>query len=157
MLFKKRTLEIEAVPFVAPNTPQDIVRFCPIARLYRVHAETQPLSEKSWAEIPTPEGLFTVSYGDWIIRGIHGEFYPCKPDIFSATYEPVSDEFSEPAADTTSDLSYEVQLHSGHPNGSWHFLYGPFESLDEAMHVRSAVGKSPLITRIVEVQRTRIL
>ena len=29
--------------------------------------------------------------GDWIIRGVKGEFYPCKPDIFAATYEPVSD------------------------------------------------------------------
>jgi hypothetical protein len=27
--------------------------------------------------------------GDWIIRGVQGEFYPCKPDIFAATYEPV--------------------------------------------------------------------
>ena len=31
-----------------------------------------------------------VSEGDWIIKGIKGEFYPCKPDIFEATYEPVA-------------------------------------------------------------------
>lgn len=37
--------------------------------------------------IPTLEGVMTVSDGDWIIRGIKGEFYPCKPDIFEATYE----------------------------------------------------------------------
>jgi hypothetical protein len=30
-----------------------------------------------------------ASPGDWIIRGVQGEFYPCKPDIFAATYEPV--------------------------------------------------------------------
>ena len=30
--------------------------------------------------------------GDWIITGVHGERYPCKPDIFEATYEPVPDE-----------------------------------------------------------------
>lgn len=92
MFFRKRPLEIEAVQFSAPNTPQDIVRFCPIAQLFRVQAETQPLNEKSWAEIPTPEGWFTASYGDWIIRGIQGEYYPCKPNVFSATYEPVSKE-----------------------------------------------------------------
>jgi hypothetical protein len=34
------------------------------------------------------EGPHEVSPGDWIIRGAHGEFYPCKPDIFEATYEP---------------------------------------------------------------------
>ncbi len=39
--------------------------------------------------IKTLEGWLTVSPGDWIIRGIAGEFYPCKPDIFAKTYEPV--------------------------------------------------------------------
>lgn len=38
--------------------------------------------------IPTLEGNMTVSEGDWVIRGIKGEFYPCKPDIFQASYEP---------------------------------------------------------------------
>ena len=37
--------------------------------------------------IRTLEGDMRVSYGDWIIRGVRGEFYPCKPDIFEATYE----------------------------------------------------------------------
>lgn len=37
----------------------------------------------------TLEGPLTVSLNDWIIRGVHGELYPCKPDIFAATYEPV--------------------------------------------------------------------
>jgi len=39
--------------------------------------------------IGTLEGVMTASRGDWIIRGVQGEFYPCKPDIFEATYEPV--------------------------------------------------------------------
>ena len=40
--------------------------------------------------ITTLEGIMIASPGDWIIRGIQGEFYPCKPDIFEATYEPAS-------------------------------------------------------------------
>lgn len=40
--------------------------------------------------IETLEGVMKVSPGDWIIKGIKGEFYPCKPDIFEQTYEPVS-------------------------------------------------------------------
>jgi hypothetical protein len=40
-------------------------------------------------EIDTLEGAITASDGDWIIRGVQGEFYPCKPDIFAATYEAV--------------------------------------------------------------------
>ncbi len=38
--------------------------------------------------IATLEGIMHANLGDWIIRGVQGEFYPCKPDIFSATYEP---------------------------------------------------------------------
>lgn len=43
-----------------------------------------------WIEItiPTLEGDHTAKHGDWIIKGVKGEFYPCKPDIFAATYEP---------------------------------------------------------------------
>jgi hypothetical protein len=37
--------------------------------------------------IDTPEGTMRAERGDWIIRGIQGEIYPCKPDIFEASYE----------------------------------------------------------------------
>lgn len=39
--------------------------------------------------IRTLDGTMTADSGDWIIRGVKGEIYPCKPDIFAATYEPV--------------------------------------------------------------------
>lgn len=38
--------------------------------------------------INTLEGTHKVSVGDWVIQGVQGEFYPCKPEIFAATYEP---------------------------------------------------------------------
>jgi hypothetical protein len=41
--------------------------------------------------IPTLEGDMRAVLGDWIIRGVQGEFYPCKPDIFDATYEPADE------------------------------------------------------------------
>lgn len=37
----------------------------------------------------TPEGDMLARWGDWIIQGVHGEIYPCKPEIFAATYELV--------------------------------------------------------------------
>lgn len=40
-------------------------------------------------KIPTLEGIMTASIGDYIIKGVKGEFYPCKPDIFEQTYELV--------------------------------------------------------------------
>ena len=47
--------------------------------------------EQSGLVIHTLEGNHHASIGDWIIKGVKGEFYPCKPDIFAATYEPVDD------------------------------------------------------------------
>ena len=44
--------------------------------------------------IPTLEGIMGASEGDWIIKGVKGELYPCKNDIFEATYEPVEEEKS---------------------------------------------------------------
>lgn len=41
--------------------------------------------------IDTLEGGHNVCPGDWIIKGVKGEFYPCKPDIFELTYEPADD------------------------------------------------------------------
>ncbi len=43
-------------------------------------------------EINTLEGTMTANVGDWIIKGVKGEFYPCKPEIFDATYEAVEPE-----------------------------------------------------------------
>ena len=40
--------------------------------------------------VATLEGPLHASHLDWIIKGVEGEFYPCKPDIFAKTYEPVS-------------------------------------------------------------------
>lgn len=42
-------------------------------------------------KIETLEGVMTANPGDWIITGVKGERYPCKPDIFEATYEPIEE------------------------------------------------------------------
>ena len=53
---------------------------------FKVAAGPRPLG----LHIETLEGVMLAEPGDWIIRGVKGEFYPCKPDIFEATYEPVT-------------------------------------------------------------------
>jgi hypothetical protein len=50
--------------------------------------EYQEASYALCGRIPTLEGNMDASLGDWIIKGVKGEFFPCKPDIFEATYEP---------------------------------------------------------------------
>jgi len=46
-------------------------------------------SEEMGLLIPTLEGLHLARQGDWVIKGVKGELYPCKPDIFEMTYEEV--------------------------------------------------------------------
>lgn len=48
--------------------------------------------EEQVVDIQTLEGEMRASMGDFVIKGVKGEFYPCKPDIFAATYEPVTEE-----------------------------------------------------------------
>lgn len=48
-----------------------------------------PMRAVTGITIPTLEGDMNAEFGDWIIKGVKGEFYPCKPDIFAATYERV--------------------------------------------------------------------
>lgn len=43
-------------------------------------------------DIYTPEGVYRVTYDDWIIQGVKGEIYPCKPDIFERTYNALDQE-----------------------------------------------------------------
>lgn len=47
-----------------------------------------PMRAITGLKVPTLEGVHEASIGDWIIKGVAGEFYPCKPDIFALTYEP---------------------------------------------------------------------
>lgn len=50
-----------------------------------------PPGQSGSLRIATLEGDMECRMGDWIIKGVNGEFYPCKPDIFEKTYETVSD------------------------------------------------------------------
>ena len=55
--------------------------------------------------IDTLEGRMKAELGDWIIKGIKGEFYPCKPDIFNATYDPVDCPSTETAPAKSEEKS----------------------------------------------------
>lgn len=76
--YRKKPVVIEAIQFTGENQ-QECIGFC---------------NEDVWEAtggliIPTLEGNHLCAVGDFIIKGIHGEFYPCKPDIFAKTYEAV--------------------------------------------------------------------
>lgn len=84
MKFRKKPVVIDATNWRGPDDTNRIVNFL---------AEHKA-SLDGWVfhdtdiTIPTLEGQMKASPGDYIIRGVKGEFYPCKPDIFAATYEP---------------------------------------------------------------------
>lgn len=86
MKFKTKHVVKEAIQFTGSNC-FEVMRF--MGRESDIwEAELQ---QTDWPTINTLEGDLGTSPGDWIIKGIKGEFYPCKPDIFEATYEPVTD------------------------------------------------------------------
>jgi hypothetical protein len=78
--YRKKPVEVEAMQ-VTESTP-----FTAVAEF--VGQEIEVGVDR--IVIHTLEGDMRVSPDDWIIRGVKGEFYPCKPDIFAATYEPVT-------------------------------------------------------------------
>jgi hypothetical protein len=51
-----------------------------------------PTGKVTGIDIATLEGVMTANLGDYVIKGVKGEFYPCKPDIFDATYEAIEEE-----------------------------------------------------------------
>lgn len=53
--------------------------------------ELDKIEVKRWVEIQTLEGIMKADIGDYIIKGVKGEIYPCKPDIFEETYEKVEE------------------------------------------------------------------
>lgn len=85
MRYRKKPVVIEAKQFRADNGPS-LAEWCGGTWFPSVSGNTQPL-----LVIPTLEGDHQARPGDWIIRGVQGEFYPCKPGIFAATYEPAED------------------------------------------------------------------
>lgn len=90
MKYKKKPVVIEAHPW-EPNQNGSNRKRWPRTRAWAVAKKwkVSPISLQLF--IPTKEGTMKASPGDYIIKGIKGEFYPCKPDIFYATYEPTSE------------------------------------------------------------------
>ena len=92
MKFRKKPVVIEAVQFVWPNSIPELEKFCgeALGNIRKEH-DTTPAE----AEIRTLEDgeylrvKHIATDGDWIIKGVQGEFYACKPDIFEQTYEAV--------------------------------------------------------------------
>ena len=78
MKYRKKPVIIEAVQWTGDNQSK-VIHFAGKSAEFFVHDQVF---------IKTLEGVMCANVGDYIIRGVAGEYYPCNPDIFAATYEP---------------------------------------------------------------------
>ncbi len=79
--WRKKPVVIEAVQWLKPGDHPAVV----------MKADPNRYADQGVPWIETLEGGHIVTPGDWIITGVKGEHYPCKPDIFAVTYEPAND------------------------------------------------------------------
>ena len=78
--YRKKPVEVEAIRYF--QNPAEVLAFTGPTALY---------GEDQKIYIETLEGIMAANPGDWIIRGVKGELYPCKPDVFAMTYDLVQD------------------------------------------------------------------
>ena len=78
--YRKKPVVIKAVQFTGKNAKK-------IAKWMK--SGNAPVGNETFLTIYTLEGQMDAMVNDWIIKGVKGEFYPCKPDIFEATYEVI--------------------------------------------------------------------
>jgi hypothetical protein len=84
--YRKKPVVIEAVQWLGDNV-EDMVNHCaPMGQ--GEPWQTEPIQPGTPMTIHTLEGDHRANISDWIIRGVKGELYPCRDDIFKATYEP---------------------------------------------------------------------
>lgn len=83
MKFRKKPVVIEAIQYIfdEQNNTDNVEEICTFMSAKGIQMRNQKIL------IPTLEGAMWASSNDYIIKGVNGEFYPCKPDIFEKTYE----------------------------------------------------------------------
>ena len=87
--YRKLPVVVEAFHYAGRQDDFDLMRWCET-----IEGSRQISFHGDECSIQTLEGEMEVRPGDYIICGVHGELYPCKPDIFRKTYEEVSNENS---------------------------------------------------------------
>lgn len=85
--YRKMPVVIEAIQWTPHENCEQVAAF--IGDYFNPVDCADPLTDTY--RVATLEGAVYASSGDWIIKGVQGEFYPCKPDIFAQTYEEVQE------------------------------------------------------------------
>ena len=85
MKYRKKPIVIEAWQWLGSGFQADAPSW--VLDYKSANGDQVRLRQDGTLTIPTLEGDHTANIGDWIIQGVKGEVYPCKPDIFDATYD----------------------------------------------------------------------
>lgn len=101
--YRKKPVEIEAHRFDGSSTSAGQIKKWIETGVFR-ESEISTRDSGRTIEIPTLEGVMVSSAGDMIIKGVKGEFYPCKPDVFAASYDLVEGETRSPGVFKAEDL-----------------------------------------------------
>ena len=107
MKYRKKPVVIEAIQWTGLNF-EEIKAFVGQDLIYDIYDAAWKVGmgiPEVTVKIKTLEGEMLASVGDYIIQGVDGEFYPCKPDIFEKTYDIVNEE-NEPKSTTSEKLYY---------------------------------------------------
>ncbi len=94
-MFRKKPVVVEAVKWDGDALIADTPEWFVSALERGAHVGGFVVNTRGELMIFTLEGNMIASGGDWIIKGVAGEFYPCKPDIFAATYEAIPTDGTE--------------------------------------------------------------
>ena len=92
--YVKKPIEVESIQLTKENIIEvfdflDGANYKETKSVEELEDFSQMMLKQGYIEIETLEGIMKAGFGDYIIKGIKGEFYPCKSDIFIATYEEV--------------------------------------------------------------------
>lgn len=146
--YRKKPVVIDAIQWTGDNL-RDVICFTdgpPDTRTNHagmMWEKYEDLVQRDGLKIYTLEGTMNANIGDYIIKGVKGEFYPCKPDIFAATYDP-ADLAAVPAQVRVKHLVWEMDgdTHSAktqigeyrvaniHGQWMWFFLWNPRSNED---------------------------
>lgn len=127
--YRKKPVVIQAVQWTGDNLYEVIAFTDGPPDIRSMHAnmkwdEYRDLVARDGLMIFTLEGKMLANVGDWIIKGVKGEHYPCKPDVFAATYEPASPMVMQPPDELIQALkAYELAsampTHGDHSGFIW--------------------------------------
>ena len=124
MKYRKRPVVVEAVLWNGNNL-KEVISFSTLhqSAFKWTWEEYEEIVKRDGLKIFTLEGTMSARVGDWIIRGVKGEYYPCKPEIFEETYEKYEDAPQEIVEAKPKQRTTRLAVHAEIPMGEEQYFH----------------------------------